>query len=131
MTQIEEGTAECQEWEPAGDVWNPDVKHLWQAQHIKVVEFAVAACGLPLAHTKFPFAEGEHEISQFLADMWPATNQEHRPSYIVIDKACKVMPTLHARNELVMPGGWLATTRFKVETWHYTCHDIDELCVNW
>ncbi|KAF8583236.1 hypothetical protein K439DRAFT_1349111, partial [Ramaria rubella] len=119
------------EWEHPIATWDSNIKHYWQARHVKVIEFSVTACGIPLTHTKFPVTEGEHEIAQFMTDVWPPDQPAKRPGYIVIDKACKVMLTLNQRNELLPPDGGLATTRLKVEMWHYTCHGINELCVSW
>ncbi|KIJ30429.1 hypothetical protein M422DRAFT_187229 [Sphaerobolus stellatus SS14] len=116
-------------WEPPIERWCPDIKHYWQARHIKTIEFAVGACGIPLAWTKFPIAEGEHEIIAFMNDVWP--NLNNRPHYIVIDKACRVMASLGVIGQLLPPHGWLATTQLKVETWHYTSHGIDDLCVEY
>src|ERR1700685_60258 len=79
---------EWMEWEPAPAAWDPLVQHYWQAQHIKVVEIAMTACGIPLSHTKFPFAEGEQSIVRFMNDTWPATSPENRPTYFAIDKGC-------------------------------------------
>ncbi|KIJ41803.1 hypothetical protein M422DRAFT_115891, partial [Sphaerobolus stellatus SS14] len=62
-------------------------------------------------------------------DAWPI--QQERPHYVVIDKVCQVMSSLAALGQLYPPNGWLATTRLKVETWHYTRHTIDTLCVDW
>ncbi|KIJ25002.1 hypothetical protein M422DRAFT_80518, partial [Sphaerobolus stellatus SS14] len=104
--------------------------HYWQARHIKTIEVAVGACGVPLAWTKFPLAEGEHEIIDFMNDVWPLPHQ--RPGFVVIDKACQVLASLNACGMLVPPNGWFShNTWLKVETWHYTRHVIDELCVTW
>ena len=60
---IATGEAERMEWKPIPEQWDSTVKHYWQAQHIKVVEIAVAACGMPISHTKFPFAKGTTDIA--------------------------------------------------------------------
>ena len=83
------GEAERMEWEPIPEQWDSTVKHYWQAQHIKVVEIAVAACRMPISHTKFPFAEGTNNIALFMNDTWPANNSKHRPNFLGIDKAVK------------------------------------------
>ena len=122
---------ERMEWEPAPAAWDPLVQHYWQARHIKVVEIAVTACGIPLSHTKFPFSESVQSIVRFMNDTWPPTSPENRPTYLAIDKGCKVMQTLAHEQLLFPPDGWMATTNIKVDTWHYNSHAIDELCVTW
>ena len=131
MQAIQAGE-ERMDWEPAAVPWDTNIEHYWQARHIKVVEIAVAACGVPLTHTKFPHSEGENNIADFMNASWPAEQPERRPTYLTIDKGCKVMATLNTRGEL-MPqnGGWMRTTNIKVDTWHYNGHGVDELCVRW
>ena len=111
--------------------WDSTVKHYWQARHIKVIEIAVAACGTPLSHTKFPFAEGTNDIARFMNDTWPANLPDKRPGYLAIDKGCQVMTTLDTRGELLTAGGWHSTTKLKVDPWHYNGHRIDALCVKY
>lgn len=125
---IEDGE-ERMEWEPAPQAWDSTIEHYWQARHIKVVELAVTACGVPLTHTKFPFSEGERNITRYMNDSWP--QQVDRPTYLGIDKGCKVMATLRQENNLLPPAGWLATTNIKVDPWHYNSHQIDALCITW
>ncbi|KZP05861.1 hypothetical protein FIBSPDRAFT_765317 [Athelia psychrophila] len=118
------------EWEPPAIAWDTTVEHYWQARHIKVVEISVAACGVPLTHTKFPFDEGENNIADFMSASWPADHPELRPTYLGIDKGCKVMATLNTRGELLQQdGGWMKTTNIKVDTWHFNGHGVDALCV--
>lgn len=119
------------EWEPAPQPWDSAIEHYWQARHVKVVEIAVTPCGVPISFTKFPFAEGENNIAEFMNATWPVDDPSKRPTYLVIDKGCKVMATLHARQELLPPHGWMATTNLKVDPWHYNGHRIDALCVKW
>jgi hypothetical protein len=125
------GEAERMEWEPIPEQWDSTIKHYWQARHIKVVEIAVAACGMPISHTKFPFAEGTTDIARFMNDTWPADSPERRPNFLSIDKGCLVMATLDVNDELTGINGWMATTRIKVDPWHYNGHQIDELCVKY
>jgi hypothetical protein len=122
--------AERQEWEPVPEQWDSTIKHFWQARHVKVVEIAVTACGIPVSHTKFPFSEGTNEIVRFMNDTWPSSHPESRPSFLAIDKGCQVMSTLDVNGELIGNGGWMETTRLKVDPWHYNGHQIDALCVN-
>jgi hypothetical protein len=128
---IATGEAERMEWEPIPEQWDSTVKHYWQARHIKVVEIAVAACGMPISHTKFPFAEGTTDIARFMNDTWPANNPERRPNFLGIDKGCQVMATLDVNNQLTGNHGWMRTTRIKVDPWHYNGHQIDALCIKY
>jgi hypothetical protein len=127
---IAAGEVERQEWEPVPEQWDSTIKHFWQARHVKVVEIAVTACGIPVSHTKFPFSEGTNEIVRFMNDTWPSSHPERRPSFLAVDKGCQVMSTLDANGELIGNGGWMQTTRLKVDPWHYNGHQIDALCVN-
>ena len=79
-----------------------------------------------------PCALIQHEsptnILNFLASVYPT--EESRPSYVCIDKACLVLWTCASN------GSWNSTrgrtTRFIVDTYHYTNHCVtDALCHKW
>lgn len=115
------------EWEPAPEDWDSSIKHYWQARHIKVVELAVTACGIPISHTKFAFAKGENNMVSFMDATWPT--HQGRPTYLGIDRGCKVIVVLANNNNLYPPNGWLATTNIKVDPWHWNGHAVDDICV--
>ncbi|EJD40374.1 hypothetical protein AURDEDRAFT_70246 [Auricularia subglabra TFB-10046 SS5] len=116
------------DWEPPVDAWDAALQHYWRARHIKVIEIAVAPCGVPLSWTKFPFAESETNIIQFMDTTWPQPHM--RPTYLAIDKGCKVIQTLHATGRLFPANvGWARTTNIKVATFHYSSHVADQTCV--
>ncbi|KZT20056.1 hypothetical protein NEOLEDRAFT_1076509 [Neolentinus lepideus HHB14362 ss-1] len=119
------------EWEPAPVPWDLTIEHFWQVQHIKVIKIAVTACGIPLSHNKFPFAEGENNIADFMNCTWSHDGEAKWPTFLAIDKGCKVMTTLNAPGELHGDNGWMQTTNIKVDTWHYNGHSIDALCMTW
>lgn len=70
---IEEGDKPM-DWEPPPDHWDATIKHYWQACHVTVIEIIVAACGTPISHTIFPFAEGENDIICFMTDTYSDTS---------------------------------------------------------
>lgn len=115
------------EWEPLPDDWDPTIKHYWQARYIKVIELAVATCGVPLKMTKFPFAEGERNVANFMNAAWPTLEQ--RPTYLAIDIGCKVIRVLNTDENLDPPTGWLTTTNIKVDPFHYNGHGADSVCI--
>lgn len=89
--EVQNGERKALPWEPPVEQWHPDVQHYWQARHIKTVEFAVGACGVPLAWTQFPIAEGEREIIDFMNEAWPL---QHDHLKIVVIKAPNGFDTL-------------------------------------
>jgi hypothetical protein len=91
------------------------------------VETICAPCGVIVAWAKFSKAESPTNILHFLELVYP--EQERRPSYICIDKACMVLKTVvnQARWE-----SWLETSRFIVDAYHYINHRAtDDICRIW
>ena len=63
----------------------------------------------------------------FLNRLYPT--KESRPAYICIDKACTVLKFI-ANNDVY--ADWLETTRFIVDSYHYTNHvATDIICRTW
>jgi nitric oxide reductase activation protein len=84
----------------------------------------VAPCGVVIAWTKFDKAESPTNILKFLEEVFPT--EASRPAYICIDKACQVMRTAVSNRSW---DTWKKTTRFIVDSYHYTNHRAnDELC---
>ena len=91
------------------------------------VETICAPCGVVIAWTKFFKAESPTNILNFLEHVYPT--EESRPSYICIDKACLVLRTCVANRSWET---WKKSSRFIVDTYHYTNHsDTDILCRTW
>ena len=89
------------------------------------VETLCAPCGTVIAWTKFDKAESPTNILNFLETVYP--NEESRPQYICIDKACLVLRTAIANGS--WEEIWTKTSRFIVDTYHYTNHRAtDILC---
>ena len=91
------------------------------------VETICAPCGVVIAWAKFAKSESPTNIMSFLEKVYPT--EESRPSYVCIDKACLVL------RSCVRSGNWNEwekTTRFIVDTYHYSNHRAtDELCQKW
>ena len=100
------------------------VKHHFVAPRFYCVETICAPCGVVIAWTKFAKAESPTNILNFLDNVYP--DSDMRPDYICIDKACLLLR--HA----VQSGRWekwKETTRFIVDSYHYSNHrTTDYLC---
>jgi hypothetical protein len=91
------------------------------------VETICAPCGVVIAWSKFFKAESPTNVLNFLAHVYPT--EESRPSYICIDKACLVLRSCVANRSWET---WKKTSRFIVDTYHYTNHcATDVLCRKW
>ena len=99
-------------------------KHHFVAPRFYCVETICAPCGVVIAWTKFAKAESPTNILNFLDKVYP--DSDMRPDYICIDKACLLLR--HA----VQSGRWekwKETTRFIVDSYHYSNHrTTDYLC---
>ena len=94
---------------------------------IYCVETICAPCGVVVAWAKFAKAESPTNILQFLDHVFP-TN-ESRPDYICIDKACLVLQSSMANGSWQR---WKQTSRFIVDSYHYTNHSAtDIVCHKW
>ncbi|KAF8992030.1 hypothetical protein BDQ17DRAFT_1254332 [Cyathus striatus] len=102
-------------------------KHYFSASRYYCVETICAPCGAVIAWTKFVKSESATNILKFLEDVFP--NEESRPDYICIDKACKVLRTAVANGSWVY---WFKGSHFVVDGYHYTNHRSDDyLCRKW
>jgi hypothetical protein len=91
------------------------------------VETVCAPCGVVLAWTKFAKSESPTNILNWIGQLFP--NKADRPSYLCIDKACQIFKTAVGN---ILWKDWLETTRFIVDTYHYTNHKAtDKICRRW
>ena len=91
------------------------------------VETICAPCGVVIAWAKFVKSESPTNILDFLERVYPT--EESRPSYICIDKACLVLRTCVSNGSWEM---WRKTSRFIVDSYHYTNHRAtDTICRKW
>jgi len=103
-------------------------KNYFRAPHFYCVETICAPCGVVIAWAKFAKAESPTNILQFLESVYPT--KESQPDYICIDKACLVLRTAVSNGS--WDEVWKDTTRFIVDSYHYTNHrETDELCRKW
>jgi hypothetical protein len=98
--------------------------HFFSPARYYCVETIVAPCGVVIAWTKFDKSESPTKILDFLGTIYP--DVDSRPSYVCIDKACLVLRTSIANGSWEE---WKKTTRFIVDSYHYTNHKAnDVLC---
>ncbi|KAM6490829.1 hypothetical protein JOM56_013698 [Amanita muscaria] len=91
------------------------------------VETICAPCGVVVAWAKFDKAESPKNIMDFLQLVYP--EQDKRPAYICIDKACLVLKSVRNNTDWLH---WLDTSRFIVDAYHYINHRAtDEVCRTW
>ena len=96
-------------------------------QRMYCVETICAPCGVMIAWAKFVKSESPTNILNFLERVYPS--EESRLSYICIDKACLVLQTCVSNGSWET---WRKTSRFIVDTNHYTNHHVtDNLCCKW
>ena len=101
--------------------------HFFGASRFYCVETICSPCGVVIAWTKFDKSESPTKILDFLQSVYPT--QGSRPSYICIDKACKVLRTSIANRSWNI---WQQTSRFIVDSYHYINHrTTDYLCRKW
>ncbi|KAF8976043.1 hypothetical protein BDQ17DRAFT_1267594 [Cyathus striatus] len=106
---------------------NNKIKNYFTPGKFYCVETICAPCGVVIAWTKFEGAESPSNVMRFLEEVFPT--EESRPDYVCIDKACLVLRYLlnDARREQWET--WKKTTRFSVDSYHYTNHRVkDFLC---
>ena len=96
--------------------------HYFSPAYYYCVETIVAPCGVVIAWTKFDKSESPTKILDFLETIYP--NIESRPSYVCIDKSCLVLWTSIANGSWEE---WKITTRFIVNSYHYTNHKATDV----
>ena len=67
------------------------LKNYFSPARFYCVETICAPCGVVIAWTKFDKSESPTQILNFLEEVYP--NEESRPDYVCIDKACMVLHT--------------------------------------
>jgi hypothetical protein len=103
------------------------VRHQFSPARTYCVETICAPCGVVIAWAKFLKSESPTNILNFLQSVYPT--QESKPSYVCIDKACLVLRTCAANGTW---DEWKDTTRFIVDSYHYSNHKAtDMLCQRW
>ncbi|KAK4693240.1 hypothetical protein P7C70_g8965, partial [Phenoliferia sp. Uapishka_3] len=102
----------------------PKPKTMWRYGKIHCLEILVWACGFVISWDKFYTGEGEHEVLDFLQTTFndPATC----PSYLAFDRACRLMLSINAHDELEYLLEWF---KLIVDAWHWAGHSAtDILC---
>ena len=102
-------------------------KHYFSPNRFYCVETLCAPCGVVVAWTKFDKSESPTKILNWLGVVYP--DQDSRPSYVCIDKACQVVRTALTSG---LWQEWKQTTRFIVDSYHYINHKANDLlCRTW
>jgi hypothetical protein len=111
--------------EPASDIQTS--KNYFSAKQFYCVETLCTPCGVVVAWTKFDKSESPTKILDFLESVYK--NEDSKPDYVCIDKACVVLRTA------LTNGSWerlWKKTRFIVDSYHYINHRADDfLCRKW
>jgi hypothetical protein len=106
------------------------VQHYFRAGSIFCVQTIQWACGTPIAWGKCYDSESVSQVMSFLNSTFPSDSPQDRPSFIFYDNACRLLAHITAQQQLHL--GWLNTTRFIVDAWHYIHHQVsDTLCRTW
>lgn len=108
---------------PAASAVTTGLKHSWSYRRIHVIEVATWPCGCPIAWAKFSNSESPTNIIEFLTQLFPTP--ESRPTFITIDKACRVLASLQARG---LADHWFQTSRFLVDLFHFLTHKEEPRC---
>ena len=102
-------------------------KHYFSPNLFYCVETVCAPCGTVIAWRKFAKSESPTKIMNFLNSIYQS--KESRPAYICIDKACTVLKFIVNNGTYA---DWFETTRFVVDSYHYTNHKAtDNICRTW
>ncbi|KAF8994117.1 hypothetical protein BDQ17DRAFT_1401457 [Cyathus striatus] len=124
---LEQDAVRVQQPHDESDTNIPKKSHYFGASRYYCVETICAPCGAVIAWTKFVKSESTTNILKFLEDVFP--DEELRPDYICIDKACKLLQTAVANGSWV---DWFKSSCFVVDGYHYTNHCSDDyLCRKW
>ncbi|GAA5917586.1 hypothetical protein JCM8208_000865 [Rhodotorula glutinis] len=107
----------------------PDT-HTWNLRRTSNLQILVAACGAPLAWTKFCDGESASEVSRFLSSIH-AQQGPSFPTYIAYDRACHVLRHALSTGSSLPP--FLSSTRLVVTAFHKRIHPAadafcDEFC---
>jgi hypothetical protein len=90
-------------------------------------ETICAPCGVVIAWTKFAKSESPTKIINFLESVYPS--ESSRPDYVCVDKACLILRTSLNNGSWEK---WRNTSRFIVDSYHYSNHrKTDQLCRKW
>ena len=85
------------------------------------------SCGIPISWGICFESESPTQVFELLEFTWP--DSQNRPAFIAYDKACKLLAHIATHPE---KQGWLDTTHFIVDAWHYINHRVtDVLCRTW
>ncbi|KPV71437.1 uncharacterized protein RHOBADRAFT_65813 [Rhodotorula graminis WP1] len=104
--------------------------HTWNLRRTSNLQILVAACGAPLAWTKFFDGESASEVSRFLSSVHDQQGTSF-PTYIAYDRACHVLRHVLSTTPSLPP--FLSSTRLVVTAFHKRIHPAadtfcDEFC---
>ncbi|TNY17165.1 hypothetical protein DMC30DRAFT_357539 [Rhodotorula diobovata] len=100
--------------------------HTWNLRRTSNLQILVAACGAPLAWTKFAEGETASEVTRFLSSAHKQLDASF-PTYIAYDRACHVLRDVLSSGNSLPP--FLSSSRLVVTAFHKRIHPAaDALC---
>ena len=113
---------------PLQDTPGHKVVHTFQAGTIYCVQTVQWACGIPVGWAKCYKSESSPQVLSILDNIWD-DHPESKPGFITYDDACNLLHHIVTQD---LTSGWLESTKFIVDTWHYIGHRAtDVLCQLW
>ncbi|KAF9470353.1 hypothetical protein BDN70DRAFT_909533 [Pholiota conissans] len=117
-----------QELPSLGNIPGNEVSHTFRARSVYCVETVQWACGIPIGWGKCYNSESAPQVLGIISRIWEG-RENLRPSFIAYDDACDLLRHIATQGN---PGGWINSTKFIVDAWHYIGHRAtDILCRLW
>jgi hypothetical protein len=113
---------------PLQDTPGHKVVHTFRAGTIYCVQTVQWACGIPVGWGKCYKSESSPQVLSILDNIWD-DHPESKPGFIAYDDACDLLRHIVTQDPT---SGWLKSTKFIVDAWHYIGHRAtDVLCRLW
>ncbi|KIM77843.1 hypothetical protein PILCRDRAFT_76259, partial [Piloderma croceum F 1598] len=113
---------------PLQDTPGHKVVHTFRAGTIYCVQTVQWACGIPVGWGKCYKSESSPQVLSILDNIWD-DHPESKPGFIAYDDACDLLRHIVTQDPT---SGWLESTKFIVDAWHYIGHRAtDVLCRLW
>lgn len=111
-----------------GDTPGNEVSHTFRARSVYCVQTIQWACGIPIGWGKCYNSESTPQVLSIITRIWQGV-ENLRPSFMAYDDACDLLRHITTQNDT---HGWLQSTKFIVDAWHYIGHRAsDILCRLW
>ncbi|KAF8182469.1 hypothetical protein K438DRAFT_1908058 [Mycena galopus ATCC 62051] len=128
MQRGEPGPALRIELDALGNTPGAQVNHTFRAKTTYCLQTVQWACGFPIGRGKCYRSESSPQVLAILDTIW-AGYPASKPSFIAYDDACSLLRYIITQDP---NSGWLSTTKFIVDAWHYIGNRAtDILCRLW